>query len=234
MTRCMVRSESILTQLLFDHSLRLRMKDSLGEEEVKDIPAEGTKTPLIRIEAAEGGGPEAAMEHEDTAAMASGSATGSTLASSTSTAKGKEAAKDGDADSTKEPKAAIPGQGLAGKINVLMAADVESLVEGESSCNIIANNLGRDLPLVFVYTPIQLALCIVFLYRILSWSALIGMFIMIITLPIPGVLTKLNADYQSKRMVAVSLCDNRVFEADMFRLTLELMSSPKLSERYAC
>jgi hypothetical protein len=29
---------------------------------------------------------------------------------------------------------------------------------------------GRDLPLVFVFGPVQLALCIWFLYRVLSWS----------------------------------------------------------------
>jgi hypothetical protein len=50
------------------------------------------------------------------------------------------------------------GQGIAGKINVLMAADVESVLE------------GRDLPLVFVYTPVQMVLCAIYLYRLLSWS----------------------------------------------------------------
>jgi hypothetical protein len=120
-----VRSESILTQLLFDHSLRLRMKDSLGEDEVKEVPAEGAKTPLIRIEPAEGAGAEGALEHLDT------NDTEGFLGTADSTALGS--GKDGDKGTA--AKAAVPGQGLAGKINVLMAADVEAIVEGALKVN---------------------------------------------------------------------------------------------------
>lgn len=60
------------------------------------------------------------------------------------------------------------------------------------------------MPLVFIYTPLQFILCIAFLYKILSWSSLIGMFTMFITMPLPGLFTKLNAKYQQERMKAVS------------------------------
>ncbi|WVQ93407.1 hypothetical protein IAU59_000477 [Kwoniella sp. CBS 9459] len=186
-TRCLVRSEALLTQLLFDHALRLRMKDAIEEtkkDELEILPPEIRIEEVIEAgpgnaEAVIGGdGPESADATEV------GSADGSNKDKTTD----KQAAADEEAKKTK-------GQGLAGKINVLMAADVESVIE------------GRDLALVFVYTPIQLALCIVLLYKILSWSAIVGMLTMVVTLPIPGLITKKNAQYQHQRMVAT---DSRV------------------------
>jgi hypothetical protein len=45
-TRALVRAEALLTQLLFDHSLRIRMKEAVEDEKTPD----GTATPAIRIE----------------------------------------------------------------------------------------------------------------------------------------------------------------------------------------
>lgn len=60
----------------------------------------------------------------------------------------------------------------------------------------------RDLAMLFVYAPLQLVLAIVFLYQILSWSSLIGMLVLVITLPIPGMLAKLMNSIQGKLMAA--------------------------------
>lgn len=164
MTRALVRSESILTQLIFDHSLRLRMRDAIEDDDEK-------------VEAAEAAGPTINVQDaSDASSTEVGSSDGGKPVDPKAAAE-KEASKSN-------------GQGIVGKINVLMAADVESVVE------------GRDLPLVFVYTPVQLVLASFLLYRILSWSAFVGMFAMLITMPIPGWLTKLNAQYQKQRMVA--------------------------------
>ena len=200
-TRCLVRGEALLTQLLFDHALRLRMKDSLGEEDKQDVDVVAA-TPLIRIEevvdtpagVTEGllmettdiDSPDRGVEAMDK----SGPASEATEVSSASS-KGK-ADDPKPAETTGEKPS---GQGLAGKINVLMAADVESILE------------GRDLALVFVYAPVQLVLAVWLLYRILSWSSLVGILTLIITLPIPGLLTKKNADFQQQRMLAT---DSRV------------------------
>jgi ABC-type bacteriocin/lantibiotic exporter with double-glycine peptidase domain len=56
--------------------------------------------------------------------------------------------------------------------------------------------------MLFVYAPLQLLLAIVFLYQILSWSSLIGMLVLVITLPIPGMLAKLMNSIQGKLMAA--------------------------------
>jgi len=69
------------------------------------------------------------------------------------------------------------------------------------------------LPLVFVFTPIQLILCVVFLYRILGWSSLVGMIIMVATMPLPGLFTKLNARYQQERMKATDARIDTITEA---------------------
>ncbi|WWC87878.1 uncharacterized protein L201_002776 [Kwoniella dendrophila CBS 6074] len=186
-TRCLVRSEALLTQLIFDHALRLRMKDAV-EDTKEEIPKNGA--PEIRVEDTTEPGPGGieAVLVGDGPESSENTEVGSSNGSNKDKKDDKEAAADEEAKKTQ-------GQGLAGKINVLMAADVESVLE------------GRDLALVFVYTPIQFALCTFLLYRILSWSALVGMLIMIITLPLPGLITKLNAQFQTRRMAAT---DSRV------------------------
>lgn len=134
MTRFLVRGEAILTQLLFDHALRLRMKDSVGSEEEK-IPGEGAgNNPTIEVQTPD------ASENVDP-----------TLQSAHNTA--------AKAETEPIPTAtATSSQGIVGRINVLMAQDVESIVE------------GRDLPLVLVYIPIQVTLCLYLLYQVLSYS----------------------------------------------------------------
>ncbi|WRT65691.1 uncharacterized protein IL334_002636 [Kwoniella shivajii] len=185
-TRALVRSEALLTQLLFDHALRLRMKDATDEGTKEEI----TKpTPAITVEEFVEPGPglaEAGLPDgpESTDATEVGSSNGSNGAKKSD----KEIAADEEAKKS-------TGQGLAGKINVLMAADIDTVLN------------GRDLALIFVYTPIQLALCVFLLYRILSWSALVGMLTIVITLPVPGLITKLSTQFQTKRMEAT---DSRV------------------------
>ncbi|WVQ88009.1 hypothetical protein IAS59_001740 [Cryptococcus gattii] len=199
-TRSLVRSEALLTQLLFDHALRLRMKDQMDdnqEKEVDDMANGEGSAPLITVQNVEEvighapGAPEEFRDRSDNETEEESIAHGSVGSVSDSN---KDAAVDRKAAADEEARKS-KGQGLAGKINVLMAADIESVIE------------GRDLALIFVYTPVQFVLCVVLLYRILSWSSLIGMLTMFITLPLPGLLTKLNAQFQQKRMIAT---DSRI------------------------
>ncbi|EIW66578.1 hypothetical protein TREMEDRAFT_65446 [Tremella mesenterica DSM 1558] len=195
-TRSLVRAESLLTQLLFDHALRLRMKDTTEEktEEIQSSP------PIITIEGVvqdvpgtpgssqNGNGPNSTAEESiDATEIGSASDSNKGKKAETAAANAKEAA-DVEAQKSK-------GQGLAGKINVLMAADVDSVLN------------GRDLALVFIYTPTQILLSVVLLYRILSWSSIIGIMTLVATLPLPGLITKRNAQFQQQRMLAT---DSRV------------------------
>nr|XP_031862945.1 uncharacterized protein CI109_001420 [Kwoniella shandongensis]KAA5530017.1 hypothetical protein CI109_001420 [Kwoniella shandongensis] len=191
-TRALVRCEALLTQLLFDHALRLRMTDSVDDDDEKP-ETQSDDIPAINVEEvidAPPGGPTGNLgdvipDSGDSTEV--GSSTGSNQ-DKNQQFRSRKAAADEEAKKAK-------GQGLAGKINVLMASDIDAILE------------GRDLALVFVYSPIQFALCTYLLYNILSWSALVGMVVMIITLPAPGLMTKLSADVQRQRMSAT---DSRV------------------------
>ncbi|KAK4688391.1 hypothetical protein P7C73_g1726, partial [Tremellales sp. Uapishka_1] len=189
-TRSLVRAEALLTQVLFDHALRLRMKDAT-EDETKAEIAEG---PTIVV--------EEVLEHTPVVLVEGGadSSDSTEVASSAGSSKDKDKKADQKAAADLEAKKA-KSQGIAGKINVLMAADLENVIN------------GRDLALVFVFTPIQVMLSVFVLYRILSWSSIIGMFIMLITLPVPGMLTKWSAGYQERRMLATDSRIDTITEA---------------------
>ncbi|BEJ16010.1 hypothetical protein CspHIS471_0506150 [Cutaneotrichosporon sp. HIS471] len=174
MTRFLVRGEAILTQLLFDQALRLRMKDSVGSEEEK-IDGE---TPAISVDT-----PDESQILDPTVQAAHGNS----------------AAK-AETEPIAEAKASH-SQGIVGRINVLMAQDVESVVE------------GRDIPLVVVYIPIQVALCLYLLYEVLSYSALFGVAAMVLTLPLPGWFTALATRVQTEKMEATDARVDAVTEA---------------------
>ncbi|KII86381.1 hypothetical protein PLICRDRAFT_56093 [Plicaturopsis crispa FD-325 SS-3] len=64
-------------------------------------------------------------------------------------------------------------QQLVGKINNLVSSDLGII------------NAGREWPSVVLYAPLQILLCIVFLYHILGWSAFVGFAVMLVLVPIP-------------------------------------------------
>ena len=210
MTRALVRGESILTQLLFDHSLRLRMKDTTEDDDTTNDDTKSNsglsgEAPLITVEEVIDAAPAAPEDlvHGDPADDGNGkaSSTGSGESTEVGSSGGMKDKDTGNHAMADKEADKVSGQGLAGKINVLMAADVESVLE------------GRDLPLVLVYTPVQLVLAIWFLYKILSWSSLVGLFVLVATMPIPGWLTKKNAEFQQKRMLATDARIDSITEA---------------------
>lgn len=97
-TRLLVRSEAILTQVLFDHALRLRMKDSTDDQTESRIPEITVENVDAEGESSEAGSSSDSKQKKDKAARAE-----------------EEASKSN-------------GQGLAGKINVLISSDVESIL----------------------------------------------------------------------------------------------------------
>lgn len=138
MTRCLVRGEAILTQLLFDHALRLRMKDSTEDEEKKSDEtgaddSNGT-APLITVEEVidhAPGAPEDLAEEVRVQEAGLRHSEGNGSNSEATEVGSASGSKEQDAKAKASEKDASSGQGIAGKINVLMAADVEAVVEGE-------------------------------------------------------------------------------------------------------
>ena len=139
MTRALIQAESILTQLIFDHALRLRMKDATKEEEKtsEDIPTQPARIEINIQEPVEDAplNPDGLRrgDNVETEAETSESLDTTEVASSEGSQgsrKGKSVAKDRQAQTDKEMNES-KGQGIAGKINVLMAADIAAVGEGE-------------------------------------------------------------------------------------------------------
>ncbi|KAJ3527518.1 hypothetical protein NMY22_g9759 [Coprinellus aureogranulatus] len=133
MTRTLADSESILTQLVFDYSLKVRVKAESSEKDASDSGVLG-----------EGAGG------------------------------GRQKAKNSSS--------------FIGKLNNLVTIDL--------------NNIGnaRDLVILFWVTPLQMVGCTVFLYFLLGWSTFVGIAFMVVTLPLPGWLTKVASGVQEEKM----------------------------------
>lgn len=142
----------MITQLVFEHALRVRMKSS---------PSESSPSPSR---------PSTSASTPDTASVAeitSGhSPDGTEVAEGTSTTLVSEATlSEADKASVKgeEKKAAAEkGGNLVGKINNLVSTDLNNIID------------GRDFLLVAVACPIQIILCIAFLYLIMGWRCVEG------------------------------------------------------------
>jgi hypothetical protein len=163
-----------MTQLLFEHSLKIRLKAETGEEEkAATVPS----TPVTAE--------PSTIDDEDDTSTAGGStiraepseATAETLHSSSSSIKSSTSGKSSK-KKAEEPKKADM-KNLAGKINNLVTTDLANVGQ------------ARDILRVVLMCPFQMALSIWFLYVVLGWSAFVGLGTMIVLLPLPGWVTKL-------------------------------------------
>lgn len=170
-TRTLVRCEAIITQLVFEHSLRIRVKAET--EKTKDErPATSPETPTT---------PVAESTHESTAtatstlegdsehsrgttAISAGaySTSEETVRASSSSVKstssrGSKRGKDKAKKVDEAPAGTSSASNLVGRINNLVTTDLGNIVD------------ARDLMFVVVYIPLQILLCITFLYIILGW-----------------------------------------------------------------
>ncbi|KAF9449128.1 multidrug resistance-associated ABC transporter [Macrolepiota fuliginosa MF-IS2] len=130
-TRMLVQTEGLLTQLIFEHSLRLRMKAEASDR--PDQPTNGSTT--------------------------------------------------------------RKADNLVGKINNLVTTDTTNIVD------------ARDFLFVVLYYPLQIILCIVFLYQVLGPSSFIGLAVILALAPIPVFMAKLIQHVQRERM---KMTDSRV------------------------
>jgi hypothetical protein len=103
--------------------------------------------------------------------------------------KGKKDKGEGKEDEKKE---AEKGSNLVGKITNLVSTDLNNVVD------------GRDFPMLFISLPLQIILCIVFLYKVLGWSAVVGMAVMVSLYPLPGWIASKMQDVQTEKMKIVS------------------------------
>ncbi|KAF9808291.1 hypothetical protein IEO21_07904 [Rhodonia placenta] len=163
--RVSVQLEAVVTELVFTHALRIRMKAETSEE-IATVPVTPDDASVVRSSAAQSEDESTDREEETLA--------GSTAAS-TQSAKASEA-KDKD-----------KGKSLVGKINNLITSDLANITR------------GLEFAQVFIRVPFQLVFSVWFLYTILGWSAFVGMSVIVVLLPVPGMLAKLLRGVQSTR-----------------------------------
>ncbi|KAH9019331.1 hypothetical protein EDB83DRAFT_2528201 [Lactarius deliciosus] len=165
-----VRVTAIVTQLVFEHALRIRVKaETLSSTEAiptatPEVGSEASTTDSgsiveINIVSEEAGGSSEETRCEQ-----------STVAASSIKGKRKEEASRSDSGDGAE------GSGnLVGKLNNLVSADLENIVAGVDFLHLI------------LHFPLQMGICVYFLHSILGWSAFAGMAVMVALFPIPGI-----------------------------------------------
>jgi hypothetical protein len=156
-TRNLVRIEAIITQLVFEHSLRIRMK----EEAPAETQNEGTTvvpTPEPEGATAVVAAGTSAHSTDETTVVGRGTS-GHSPTTSNSKGKGKQRKASPVAPSATPSAAGKPEkkqENLVGKINNFISTDLGNITE------------ARDLLFMIWYTPLQIAICVWFLYSILG------------------------------------------------------------------
>lgn len=161
-----MRAEAIIVQLVFEHSLRIRMKaettnsGSSPAESLSAIPLTPDSESMTEDHTTDEASGSSAG---DETTMVDGSRDAILLDSSASTSSSSSAAKQ-KAVAPKEVKteaAAKPseadGSNLVGKINNLVTTDLGNIID------------ARDFLFILIQMPLQVGLCISFLYAILGW-----------------------------------------------------------------
>ncbi|KAF9475019.1 multidrug resistance-associated ABC transporter [Pholiota conissans] len=187
-TRVCVRCEALITQLIFEHSLRVRLKaENSSEKSIGDRTQETSETTFTTSETvSEAGRSAEASDDRDSATTTTAVSRDSSKDSSSKppTAKGKVKAQSNIKDDTAGKK----NDNLIGKINNMVTTDLTNIVD------------SRDFLTLVLFVPLQITLCITFLYQILGWSAFVGLAFMVALFPIPGYIAKLTQDVQRQRM----------------------------------
>ncbi|TFK79744.1 P-loop containing nucleoside triphosphate hydrolase protein [Polyporus arcularius HHB13444] len=200
-TRVTVRIQAIVTELVFEHALRVRMKAETSE--TVEVPKSGENTVVATPDSASqagtegdsGSGSESGDADAETATSASHTASSSTatvVAPTSASIKGKgkvaSVAEISQKTETPEPPRS-KGKNLVGRINNLVSSDLSSL-----------ENISMYIVFSTIESPFQITLCIIFLYQIMGWSALVGFAAMLLTLPVPGYITKHIQGTQREKM----------------------------------
>ncbi|TFK30740.1 ATP-binding cassette transporter [Coprinopsis marcescibilis] len=206
-TRTLVRTECLITQLVFEHSLRIRVKaegqDGKGLE--PSIPATPDSASIA-------GTP--VYSEDDT--LHSQGVTETTL---------RQGSSDGTSDAGKakaDKEGSSSAKNLIGKINNLVTTDLGNIVD------------SRDFLYILIYIPLQISLCILFLYKVLGWSSFVGLAVMVLLFPLPGYVAKLVQDVQVIRLKKTDARVETVSEAmNVLRMIKMFGWERKMDERIA-
>jgi len=157
-TRNLVRIEAIITQLIFEHSLRIRMKEEAPPAEKQNEGTTVVPTPEPEASAAVLTAGTSAHPTDETTVVGT-STSGHSPAASSSKGKDKPKKTASVAPSVTPSTVSKPEkkqENLVGKINNFISTDLGNITE------------ARDLLFMVWYTPLQIVICVWFLYSILG------------------------------------------------------------------
>ncbi|EMD41587.1 hypothetical protein CERSUDRAFT_79219 [Gelatoporia subvermispora B] len=170
-TRVSVRIQAIITSLVFDHALRIRVKADDDKSSSSVAPSAST-TP-------------------DTASVVEFTLDSSTSEEETVRASSVGADSSGKKQKKDEKRATTPEgerSNLVGKLNNLVTVDMEKITA------------AKDLWILIIMAPLQVSLSIWFLYDVLGWSSFVGLATMLALFPIPGYITNITQKVQREKM----------------------------------
>lgn len=160
-TMTLARTQAILTELVFEHSLRVRFKaESSGE-------GERTPAPATPAESVDNGSVEGSSSGDDNETQS--------VQTESTIAKGK--AKEPASSSPAAPSAdSKKKDNLVGKINTLVTVDVDNIVGSKDFLMLCKSLLIASLPdfrylilYIVLQVPLELILAMTFLYVLLGW-----------------------------------------------------------------
>lgn len=165
----LVNAQATLTQLLYDHALRIRMK----AETTSDSSGSRTSTAAPTPDSASIAEPE-----QEEGSNGNSDSTSTTAVGTDSGGKGKQkaqAAPAGDAKKAAEDPKDSQGKNLVGKINNLVTSDLNNITSGRDF--MIPSEFSVRLTThwcsiydrIVIVIPCELAIGVVFLFNILGW-----------------------------------------------------------------
>ncbi|OSX63327.1 hypothetical protein POSPLADRAFT_1074001 [Postia placenta MAD-698-R-SB12] len=181
--RVLVRIEAIMTQLVFEHALRMRVKADVSDAPMStgNTTVAGTPDTVSLAESGSAPAREDVNNSEDDGNLSSTNTaageTSSTQRKDKSTVSVQQSQEDSGSSIKPSEDTEYKDQNGAGKVNNLITTDLDAIAG------------ARDIFQFVVQVPVQLVLCIWFLYDVLGWSALAGMALMVLMLPLPSTLS---------------------------------------------
>lgn len=166
-TRMLVNAQATLTQLLYDHALRIRMK----AETSSDSSGSRTSTAAPTPDSASIAEPE-----QEEATNGNSDSTSTTAVGTDSGGKGKQKAQAaGDAKKPAEDLKDSQGKNLIGKINNLVTSDLNNITSGRDfmiprECSVgLTTHRCSIFDWIVIVIPCELAFGVIFLFAILGW-----------------------------------------------------------------
>ncbi|TDL20537.1 P-loop containing nucleoside triphosphate hydrolase protein [Rickenella mellea] len=185
-TMITVECDSLLTQLVFEHSLRIRMKSDLFDDKKGKIDDDKTAN---ASEATSSATTPTVVEDDTPAEDAtSGAQTPADRSQTPAQLSDPRKGESDDAAKEKEPtKQKEKSAHLIGKINNLLTTDLNQVKYTQDALMILS-------------AIIQVTISIIFLYYIMGWSAFVGMGCIVLCLPLPAYVGSIVMKVQKAKM----------------------------------